>query len=205
MQLRDAVTVTDIPSPGALMGTTGSAQLVQSINEQFGGAGFFGSVNDAYTSVTNAFIRNIVRPMQAMEQSLQHLSRTLFNPDEIRALVTMEDYKYIPPCMQLPIVMYTPVRKLLEQGRVSGFGYDVENLPDENPFERIVNNGYCEDILEAATAAGSDYISLEWEWRDDDPDLSIDEIENVAATFEYVDYILANTLMDPTDIVTERG
>ena len=203
MNIREAITVSDIPTPGALMGTTGSAQLIQSINESFGASSFFGSAKDIYASVSNAFVENVVRPIQEMGHTLKHMSRTLMNPDEYRPLLTLEEMRYTPPCMQLPIVMYAPVRKLLEQGRISGYGYDPDNLPEEDVFGRLCSNGLVEDILEAC--GDNDACDLFYEWHDDDPDLTLDEIAAIQETRAAVDYILESTLFDPTDPTSERG
>lgn len=203
MTIRAPIVVSDIPSPGALLGTRGSAQLLQTINDSLGNSNFFDSAQNVYRSVSNAFIENIVQPMREMGQALQHVSRTLFNPDEYRVLETQEDFLYAPPCMHLPIVMYAPMRKLLEQGRIDGYGYDPDNLPEEDVYGRLCNNGTVADVLEAC--GENDSCDLVYEWWDDDPDLSPDEIAAVARTREMIDHILAATKWDPTSPNDERG
>lgn len=202
-RIRDTIIVSDIPSPGALLGTSGSANLIQAINDSFGSASFFGSAQDIYAATSNAFIQNIVKPIQQMGQQVTHLTRSLLNPDEFRPLIELDDFRYVPPCMQLPILMYAPVRQALEEGRVSGYGFDPENLPDEDVYGRLIDNGYVEDVFE--TCGDNTACDLTWHWKSDDPDLSISEIEAIQETRRRIDYILQETPWDPTDIRTERG
>ena len=203
MTIRAPIMVGDIPSPAALLGTRGSAQLLQTINDSLGNSTFFGSAQDIYRSASNAFIQNIVQPIREMGNLLRHASRTLLNPDEYRALETRDDFIYAPPCMQLPIVMYAPMRKLLEQGRISGYGYDVDNLPDEDVYGRLCNNGMVPDVLEAC--GENDTCELLYEWHDSDPDLSIDELAAIARTREAIDHVLDQMTWDPTSPTSDRG
>lgn len=203
MKVRGAISIGDIPSPGALLGTSGSANLIQSINESLGAASFFGSARDAYSTVSNAFIENVVNPIRNMSQEITHLSRKLLNPDAFRALETRDDFTYTPPCMFLPIVMYAPMRKLLEQGRIGGYGFDPENFPDVDPYEHIVESGTINDVLEACGDESA--CDLTWTWYSDDPELSIDEIDHIYDTRRAIDVILAEDAWDPTDPASERG
>jgi hypothetical protein len=203
MRIYPAVVAADIPNPGALLGTTGSADLIRTINDSLGCSSFFGTIHDAHTAITNAFIEKVVTPIREMASDLRNLAVAMHNPDELRPLIEPEDFRYTPTCMQLPIVMYTPVRKLLEQGRVNGYGYDPSQLPTENVYERLVNNGFVADVVEAA--GDKHFAPLQWEYWSDDPDMTIEEIEAVQRTYEAIDYILLHTAWDPTDITSERG
>lgn len=205
MNIRKAITVGDIPSPGALLGTTGSRRLIETINDSLGTAAFFGSMNDRYAAVTNAFIEKVVKPIQEIGQTISHVSRTLINPDEYRHLETLDDFRYTPPCMQMPILTYAPVRKLLEQGRISGYGFDPDDLPTEDVFGRLCSNGTIEDMSAAYSEAGNGIPDFMYDFYDDDPELSFDELRYIEETRKTIDHILEATLWDPTDPTQERG
>lgn len=190
-------------SAGALLGTTGTAQLVQSINESLGGSSFFGSVNDTFRDIRNSFVENIVRPIQQAAEAVSGVVIALMNPDVIRPLVKAEHFKTIPPCMYEPIIMFAPVKTLLEQGRISGFGFDPEFLPEEDVWGRLIENGTVRDLARNVDADG--YITFNYEFRSTDPHASFEELDAVEQTRAHIEYLLQNTMVDPTDYPEERG
>ena len=190
-------------SAGSLLGTSGTAALLSSINESLGGSSFFGSVQDTYRDIRNSFVENIIRPIQQATLTMQNVVNILMNPDTIRPLTNGEDLKAIPPCMYEPIIMFPPVRTLLEQGRISGFGYDPEHLPKEDTFGRIIGNGCVFDVLSNVQEDGNVY--LDYEWRSDDPVLSFEEMDSIQVTRDFISNLLATTNLDPTDYPEQRG
>lgn len=190
-------------SAGSLLGTSGTQALINSINDSLGSSSFFGSVHDAYRDIRNSFMENIVRPIQQATQVMQSAVNILLNPDIYRPLTNSEDLRAIPPCMFEPILMHPPVRSLLEQGRISGFGYDPRYLPQEDVYGRLINNGCVNGVLDHIEADGG--VDLYYEWRSDDPQLGFDEIEALEQTRRFIDELLATTNLDPTDVTEERG
>lgn len=204
MRLREAITVSDIPDPGALLGAPGSAALHQAINESLGSTTFFGSIQDIYSDVHNVYLNTMIAPLRQTVSMVSDAANVLFNPDVFRPLVTLDAFEAIPACMQLPIVMYEPVRKLLGQGRIGGFGFDPDWLPTEDVYGRLINNGHVEDVL-AAPELEKGYAPLYYEWHSDDPDLDPDELDAIRETRRFIDYMLMHTACDPTNISSERG
>lgn len=190
-------------SAGALLGTTGTSELVSSINSSLGGSNFLSGLSQTFHDIRNSFMENVIRPIQMGRQAISKRVNLLLNPDVIRPLIEEADFRSVPPSMFLPIVMYPPVRSLLEQGRISGFGFDPDNLPEEDVYGRLINNGTVDDVLGAADKDGQVWFT--WEWWSTDPDLSFDELGAIERTREAISQILANTLFDPTDYPEERG
>ena len=121
----------------------------------------------------------------------------LMNPDIFRPLLTQEDFAAVPPCMYEAIVMHPPVKELLKQGRISGFGFDPDFLPEEDVFGRLINNGVCKDVLGSADENGK--VTLTWEFHSTDPELSFGELDAIEATRDAIEKLLENTQYDPTD------
>lgn len=187
---------------GALLGTTGSAELVDSINASLGGSMFSDTMN-AFRDIRNSFVETVIRPIQMGYNAVSQLANVLMNPDVIRPLITEADFKAVPPCMYEAIVMFPPVRSLLTQGRISGFGFDPEFLPEEDVWGRLIENGTCHDVLSSADENGD--VWLEWHYKSTDPDVTVDELEAVEATRNSIRRILDTTRFDPTDYPEERG
>jgi len=190
-------------SAGALLGTTGSSDLVSSINASFSNSTFLSGLSESFHDIRNSFMQNVVRPIQIGRQAIASRVNRLLNPDMIRPLIKEEDFQSVPPSMYMPIVLYPPVRRLLEQGRISGFGFDPDHLPEEDVYGRLINNGTVYDVLGSADKDGN--VWLTWEWCSLDPNLSFDELDAIEKTRETIARILSNTMFDPTDYPCERG
>ncbi len=191
-------------SAGSLLGTAGSAAIISSINDTLGtGTSFFGSVFDKFQGMRNAFIENIIKPIQQATTTIGHVVNALMNPDIIRPLTSLEDLKAIPPIMQEAILFYKPVRSLLEQGRISGFGIDPSHMQEEDVWGRLINNGVVEDALEAADDDGKIYLNYHFESTDPRPTFA--ELDAVEETRNFIAEMLNTTPWDPTDVTEERG
>lgn len=197
------IAVDDIPSPGALLGTSGSANVIAAIQDSFGSSSYFGSAQDPFREINNAFIRNVVTPIRELSAEVREVTNALLRPNVFRPLETIEDFRHIPDCMKFPVIMHPPLRRLLKQGRISGFGYDEDELPTEDVYGRLISNGVIEDIL--LQAGNKRYLDLNYVWCGDDPEITLDEIEHVERTRIAIDFILETSLIDPTDPSSERG
>lgn len=188
-----------IPNYGAFLGTTASTELLASINEQAGST-FFGT---AFQDTTAAFMRDIIVPMQAAVGQIRQVAEVLLNPDQIRPLICKEDFFAVPPSMQLPILMYAPVRDLFDRGRIEGFGYNTEYLPEVDIYAHILASGRVEDVAEAMDKDG--VVRFHWEMHSDDPQLSGEQVRAIRDTREFIDQMLMNTEYDPTCWPNARG
>lgn len=185
------------PSPGALLGTTGTNELVQQINNNLGmSSQFFGSVDDIFAKGRQAFVQNIVEPIRQVGHTIKGVTNKLLRNDVIMPLIQEDDFEYIPPTMHMPILMYEPVRQLHDQGRVHGFGYDPANMPTEDVYGRLIDNGVV-DLDTDMEEDGS--ITFCHEWDTDDPDLSFEELNYIEQTRMYLDEIIQQRKFDPTD------
>lgn len=185
------------PSPGALLGTTGTQELVQQINNNLGMASnFFGSVDDIFAKGRQAFIQNIVEPIRQVGNTIKGVTNKLLKNDVIMPLIEENDYAYVPPAMHMPILLYEPMRNLHDQGRIYGFGYDPANMPTEDVYGRLINNGTV-DLAKDMESDGT--ITFIHEWDTDDPDLSHEELSYIEQTRRYLDEIIEQRKFDPTD------
>lgn len=202
-RILDTVTVSSsgvMPSLGDLIGSRVSSEVFDRINSQ-GHVSFFG---EEFDHMRQDFINRHVRPLDTLNLEISRTVNLVMNPDTFRILDTIQDFRSIPSCMEIPILLYEPVRKLAEEGRVEGFGWDITSLPEEDAFGRLINNFTCEDVREASDADG--YYDIEGTMYDDDPDLTDDELYSIRKTREYIlNKVLNETDRDPTAIDLSRG
>jgi hypothetical protein len=188
-------------SPGALLGTTGSTDLVRSINDSLGcGSPLMAAARDIWQESTAYFVENVLRPIQRGREEVMQRVNVLMNPDVIRPLITNIDFTAIPPCMYEPIIMYAPLRHLLEEGRINGFGFDPAFLPSEDVYGRLIDNGTCDHEPDEN---GKKWMT--WTWRSTDPKVSEAELDYIEMTRMSITRLLETTKFDPTDMPEHRG
>lgn len=202
-RFHDTVTIAtghSMPSLGTLIGSRVSNEVFESINSH-NHASFFGGEFD---HMREEFFNRYVRPMEQLNLDISRTVNALLNPDHFRILESVEDFRSIPPCMEMAITLFEPVRQGIVEGRMEGFGYDPLTLPDEDIYGRIIDNFSCDDVLTASDEDGRYDISATM--YSDDPDLSPDELYAILKTRNYIlDRILAETDRDPTAIDLSRG
>lgn len=189
------------PSLASFIGTMGSDTLLSQINSELNNSSFFNSIDDILSRGRQMFIENHIRPIQQIGTSIKNLVGMFDHDDVYKPIETEEDLRNIPACMHDSIMRYEPVKKLFDQSRIFGFGWDY--VPEEDCYGRLLANGCINDVLEAIDDEG--YVEFEYNFESTDPELSFEELASIEATRKYIDKILAETDYDPTDFDNLRG
>lgn len=194
------------PSIGALLGSRGNTELISSINRTLGTNQFFGSSEDRFSSQHKAFISKFIEPIRQANVRVAQISNRLVNRDFIHPLLCEEDLRSIPPCMTIPILTFDPVYSLLKQGRIEGWGYTSDRLSSaKEQYDRlIVTNGAINYGIDKAQEDGSFAEKTEF-WYGIDPELSLEERCDIEDTRDFVEKILRDTELDPTNLDELRG
>lgn len=198
MRMAPAAHLSSMPSPGALLGTSGGSELIQSINDSIGNTEWFESARNAFAPMHNAFLQNVVNPIRQTMTALSSTVTSYLNPDVFRPLVQENDLVSIPPCMHIPILMAPAVQHLHEQGRIDGFGYDPDTLPYEDVHGRLLQNGHIENALSEPPSDNPNYHPMVYIWDSNDPQLDDEEIEAIRDTREFIETYIRETGIDPT-------
>ena len=182
---------TNLLSLGAILGTSGSSELISNINQRCGSGSFFGSMEDPFRTGYQAFMTKIVEPIRHVQQTLFSTAKSLFHKDVYRPIDSRKELeKGIPPCMQLGIVYYAPIRRMLEEESIDGFGIDIKTLREDDPFESVLNSDYVELHSDVLRGKG-DFDMFHYEYSDS-PELSDDEISALRKTREYIDRFIVD-------------
>jgi hypothetical protein len=186
-----------IPSLGMLMGNVGSQSVIQSFNNAMNMAA---PIDNWVRQSREIFTNRVVEPMaNVFSQIKNHI--TLNDVDLIRPITNLEMLTNISPAMYQPILSYAPVRTLWEQGRIDGFD-NIEPLIDD-PYARLISNGQVDNILEAMD--DDDCIECVSEYYSTDPDIDFDEIDAIEESRRFIDELLEQTSLDPTNPSKRRG
>ena len=194
------------PSLSSLLGTNASSDVLTYLNNQYGSQGgvIFGQPGDPLADSFNNLMNVVTQQLVQTDQIVQDTVTAVEQPYMIRAITSEEQLYHTPVSMQLPILMYAPVRKLFEEDRIYGYGYDKTCLPDEDVFGRLIDNGsvvFNPDHYEDKKIP--EYITEEW--KTDDPILSEEELEDIEKTRAFVMRYLqeqmkeGGDMRDPTD------
>ena len=186
VQIRELQLNTNILSLGSLLGSSGQQDLINNINAQCGGGSFFGSMNDPFRTNFQSFMSTVVEPIRQVQQTLLATATQLLKPDTYRPITNERELEAgIPPCMHMGIIYYAPVRQMLEEERIDGFGIDPKTLEDEDPFASVLASGHVEIHSDFLGPKGEYEVSyLE---NTTDPILTTAEIEALRETRAYID------------------
>ncbi len=184
-----------VPGLGSLIGSVGTDSMLQTINDEMANSGYFGSSTDMFNQYRQNFIQAIVEPFRMIGNTIKDVVGKFDYDDRYMIIDSEEKLEQIPMCMQLPILQYEPVRKLFDEGRIFGFGY--ENIPEGDAYGRLINNGYVADVAEVMNAKGE--FTLSYHFESDDPELTFDEQDAIRETREWLDRFMRESDRDFTD------
>lgn len=201
-----------MPSVGALIRFQDSrnfdrseerADYIRSTFAPKGGHTYFGSSADRYADAFGKTISQVYLSSRRANKIIRDSVALFSNTDEIRPCVTEGSLSRLPPIMYKSILSHRPLYNLFRQGRVQGFGeLTIDDIkPEVQRYRRLIDlNG----TIQFNERHQQDQ-PLVWTFSTADPDLSVQDIIDIKKTREYVDYILSQTELDPTDLNTIRS
>lgn len=183
-QIRELQLNTNILSLGALLGSTGQQDLINNINARCGGGSFFGSMSDPFRTDFHSFMTTVIEPIRQVQMTLASTAQQLLNPDSYRPITNETELAAgIPPCMQLGIIYYAPIRQMLDEERIDGFGIDPKTLEEEDPYASVLESGYKE--LHSDFLGPKGEFELQWIEKSTDPIMTADEKMALRLTRQY--------------------
>ena len=197
------IDVNSFPSVGSIIGSTMSNDALRGFNSKYGGGTMFGNVGDPEAQRYQAFINLVVTPSIYTTNQIMLNGLQLSEDNNIIPIINTEALMHIPACMHIPILTYEPIRKKLEDGVIYGFGYEPDQLPEEDIVGRLINNGRV--IFNDNTKVWKDPTEFVWEFKDTDPIYSEDELDILETSREFIAEMLRNEIApggsrrDPTD------
>lgn len=188
-----------VPSVSALMGNMSSVQSLDNINNSINNFQV-SNFSKELQSRRDSMINHVINPLR----KTYDLIKGTFNIGDsnlFKSITTLKDLNNPPPIMYEAILTHKPIYKLWVNERIDG--YDVVSLPDRDIYGDYINTGTVEDVLDNMDDDGC--IEHVITWTDEDPDLSFKEMDMILDTREYLDELLATTMLDPTNIYKRRG
>lgn len=199
--------LSDVPSVGALLGSKGTQELITTINRSLGSNSFFGSENDRFGHLHKSFVSKYIEPIRAVNRQVSAIGTRLVSKDYFRSLTTPDDLESCPPCMMPALLTHEPVYNLLQQGRITGWGYTPESLTDaREQYTRLIEkNGVIWYGIDKPNEEDGEYWCRTEIIYGVDPVLTPEDRIAVEETRDYIDEILRTTELDPTMPSELRG
>lgn len=191
-------------------GSTGMQDVIEHMNAKWHtqgsgvifGEGVFG---ERYRAFTDLVSNRQSAAIAMVEKTIQSVAC----PDMFQVIDSREALEHVPPCMYIPLLTHAPLRKLLEEGRIGGWGVKPEELPEEDVAGRMMNNGRFDTMNKEwmnDPEAGVSYV-----FKTGDPDYTIEQLNMIETSRWFIDEFLEQSLgpngdnVDPTDIPNEIG
>lgn len=174
-----------------LMGQPSYKNLFAEINKNSCVGSFFGSASDPFREGFQIFEERVVAPVREAAEVLREAARKMQCVDEYREINSVGDLQNgIPPCMWESVVYFEPVRRMLEDERIDGFGIDPKTLQPEDKYENIYKSGVARDIHSGTVDKDGSY-EVTFIWSSEDPQLTPEEAMAITTTRDFIAEFMA--------------
>lgn len=166
------------------------------------GEGVFGDRFKAFTDM-------VVNRERAVVQAVSRAVQAVTMPDVFQPIESEEDLRNVPACMHIPLLSYPPLRELFEKNEIGGWGVKPEELPEDDVYARMYENGrFRSDDEEWMNDPDRGVV---FRVRSGDPDLEPDELKCIHDARKFIQEWLDAQLvpggdrLDPTDLDSTIG
>lgn len=206
LEVEQVISTDTFANLGSFLGSDGNNTITTMINkyceEKGGGTVFAMNSGQNVIEHLNLFYAKVLEPEKRANIQVQQ-SLSMMRLDGIRYITSVAELENgIPVSMHEAILTYPPMRTLLESDMISGWGIKPWDLPAEDVWGRLCNNGRVEKLEDREVGDWIRYIS---EHHAGDPIVSYDELRAVRYTREWVGEFLEKTNYDITSYPNKRG
>lgn len=180
---------------------TNNEALISYLNSSFGDSSYFDREDYKYRDVFRKTVDYFYDRSMMAENDLKVSLGALSNIDAFRTCNTEESLRNIPPCMMEPLTFHTDIWKLYGQHKIQGWvDYDSYEIEEKRKkWRRILElNGV--NRYDPRTSDKNKESTFRVVTKTDDPELTFEERDDIERTKEYIEWVLANTELDPTDL-----
>lgn len=197
------ITVTELDSPPSMFALSGACQnrdVEAEIASNLQSSYF--ATSDRYRDRYRSFMSTFVEPIKRANRIVDYVSKRTECIDVIRPIICEEDLRNIPPKMMLPLLTHKPMWNLLREEKIQGWGFTAEELEHQREIYHLLLDvdGVCELTPEKTDRNGEAYCFEVQILEPGMPDFTLQNRLDIDESRDYVDEILRNTDLDPTDL-----
>ena len=206
LEVEQIISTDTFANLSSFLGSDGNSTITNMINkyceEKGGGTVFAMNSSQNVIDHLNIFYERVLEPEKKANLQVQQ-SLSMMRLDAIRYITSVAELESgIPVSMHEAILTFPPVRELLNNGMISGWGIKPWDLHPEDRWGRLCNNGRVEELENYNVGDAVRFIS---EYYGDDPIVSYDELRAVRYTREWIGEFLEKTNYDITSYPNKKG
>lgn len=194
---------------GLMLGQSGGQAVLNDLNASWrnSGSGVIFS-QDAFSQRFQAFSSMIGQQIAEIQDTVLRSVEAVCCPNKFQEITCMDDLRHVPACMFLPILTAPDVRPLFEAGRLDGWGISASQLPEEDVYGRLINNGRFSS--DDPKIHDPDFC-VSWTFESGDPELTREELDKIETSRAFISTFLEEQMgeggeeLDITDIPNRMG
>lgn len=191
-----------------ISGQYGQQAVLQELNASWRNSGsgvIFG--NDTFGERFQAFSEMLGEKIETVKNTVLRTVEAVCCPNKFQEITCRDDLFHVPACMFVPILTAPDVRKLYDAGRIDGWGITPDQLPDEDVYGRLINNGRFD-------TGAKDYTRdsmVTFIYQSGDPELSRDQLRMIEESRAFISTFLEEQMgpggdeLDITDMPNRMG
>jgi hypothetical protein len=193
-QLRE---IDNIPSLGALVGSTQSQAMLDHINSKWGGTASvsFGQINNPMNDNFRNFMNLIHGQIARTDRVIQEVTQSVLYPEHWRVIDSEEALAAAPASMQPAILMTPGVFELFREGKLSAWDWNPDTFPKEDVYGKQLDNGKVV-IDPRDPSILPEYIVSEWNSAEKDFEMTEEQQEILEKSREYITKLLDEEMGD---------
>jgi len=176
MEVMSLITLpTSIPM-SLLTGQAGHQAVLEELNASWRNSGsgvIFGT--DSFESKFQAFSNMLGERIESVKNTVLKAVETVCCPNKFQEISCEDDLYHVPACMFIPILTDPVIRPVFEKGKLDGWGVTASQLPEDDVYGRLINNGRIDTGAEDYTRDKM----MTWVVYSDDPDVTREDLNMV--------------------------
>lgn len=183
--------IENVPSLGAMIGSTQSQVILDQINSKWGGTASvsFGQINNPLNDNFRNFMNLLHGQLARTDKIIQEVTQSVLYPERWRVIDNEEALAAAPASMQPALLMTPGVFELFKERKLSAWDWNPDTFPKEDVYGKQLNNGKVV-IDPRDPSIVPEYIVTEWNSDEKDFEMTDEQQEILEKSREYITKLL---------------
>ena len=196
MQVLSLINLPNAIPLGLMCGQGGMQSELDELNSQWrsSGAVIFGG-RDAFAEKFAAFSNMIGQQITEVKETVLRSIEAVCAPNKFQEITCADDLYNVPACMFIPILTAPDVRALYDTGVLSGWGVTPDQLPEEDVYGRLINNGR----FDTGSENYDRNAPVSWTYETGDPLLDREQLDKIETSRAFISTFLEEQMGEGGD------
>ena len=196
MQVLQLINLPSAIPLGLMTGQGGMQAVLDDLNSQWrsSGAVIFGG-RDAFAEKFAAFSNMIGQQITEVKETVLRSIEAVCAPNKFQEITCVEDLYNVPACMFIPILTAPDVRALYDKGVLDGWCITPDQLPEEDVYGRLINNGR----FDTGSENYDRNAPVSWTYETGDPLLDREQLDKIETSRAFISTFLEEQMGEGGD------